>query len=583
MMKLDIQMFADGGKVVIPIEADTKSFEAQIKETENVLRRLEKKYKEFDEHQGTKRNEVAMAKLREQIEKTTNKLIGLRQKQDDLAKSNLIEIPNTMDKIGNSIGDITKKVVRWGLAVFGIRSAYMAIRQAMSSLSSENEQIATDMEYMRWILAQTLKPVVEWLIKGLYLILTLINMVTKALFRYDFLSGKGAENFKQAKINSSGVAKNLKEANKQQAKFDEMNVLSDTSSSSGAGGGVGGDLGNWEMPNFSSLEKEIENLKNKWYDFGEEMRQSLYDMPFSKWTEAFGNWDLAIYGITETVYGLWEIVTGFFEFLKGIIDIIVGLITGDTELIKQGIVEMLEGLWKFIDGTIKTILGLIHTSIGVVVGLFRTAWDIIVGILKVVGSWVYNNVIKPVGDFFSGLWNGIVDGASNGIKKIKDFFGTLPDFFRGLIKKINSLLETIGKAVGDIISGAFKGVVNGILWAIENILNNPIKAVNKLIDVINKVPGISLGKLSIFKLPRLAQGGIINMPGRGVPVGTAIGGEHGAEGVIPLTDSQQMALLGEAIGKYININATIPVYVGNRQIARELRKINAEDEFARNS
>lgn len=581
MMKLDIQMFADGGKVVIPIEADTKSFEAQIKELEDKLDTLEQEYKGALKDADFPEDEIK--KYEAEIEKTTNKLIGLRQKQDDLAKSNLVEMPNIMGKIGSSVEGITKKVVRWGLAVFGIRSAYMAIRQAMSSLSSENEQIATDMEYMRWILAQTLKPVVEWLVKGLYLILMLINMVTKALFRYDFLSGKGAENFKQAKINSSGVAKNLKEANKQLAGFDEMNVLSDTSSSSGAGGGVGGDLGNWEMPNFSSLEKEIENLKNKWYDFGEEMRQSLYDMPFSKWTEAFGNWDLAMYGITETVYGLWEIVTGFFEFLKGIIDIIVGLITGDTELIKQGIVEMLEGLWKFIDGTIKTILGLIHTSIGVVVGLFRTAWDIIVGILKVVGSWVYNNVIKPVGDFFSGLWNGIVDGASNGIKKIKDFFNTLPDFFRGLIKKINSLLETIGKAVGDIISGAFKGVVNGILWAIENILNNPIKAVNKLIDVINKVPGISLGKLSTFKLPRLAQGGIINMPGRGVPVGTAIGGEHGAEGVIPLTDSQQMALLGEAIGKFVNINATIPVYVGNRQIARELRKINAEDDFARNS
>ena len=49
-----------------------------------------------------------------------------------------------------------------------------------------------------------------------------------------------------------------------------------------------------------------------------------------------------------------------------------------------------------------------------------------------------------------------------------------------------------------------------------------------------------------------------------------------------MTDSQQMAMLGEAIGRYINVNATIPVYVGNRQIARELRKINAEDDFAFN-
>ena len=83
-------------------------------------------------------------------------------------------------------------------------------------------------------------------------------------------------------------------------------------------------------------------------------------------------------------------------------------------------------------------------------------------------------------------------------------------------------------------------------------------------------------------MPRLAKGGIINQPGRGIPVGSAIGGERGQEGVIPLTDSQQMQLLGEAIGKYINLNATIPIYMGNRQIAREIKKINAQNDFAFN-
>lgn len=73
------------------------------------------------------------------------------------------------------------------------------------------------------------------------------------------------------------------------------------------------------------------------------------------------------------------------------------------------------------------------------------------------------------------------------------------------------------------------------------------------------------------------------MPNKGTMVGNAIGGESGAEGVIPLTDSQAMETLGQAIGKYININATIPVYMGNRRIAREIKKINANQEFAYNS
>lgn len=90
----------------------------------------------------------------------------------------------------------------------------------------------------------------------------------------------------------------------------------------------------------------------------------------------------------------------------------------------------------------------------------------------------------------------------------------------------------------------------------------------------------SLGlKISI---PKLATGGIVNNPGSGVFMGSYIAGERGREGIIPLTDAQAMQQLGQEIGKWISINATIPISVGNRQIAREIRKIEAEENFAFN-
>ena len=89
-------------------------------------------------------------------------------------------------------------------------------------------------------------------------------------------------------------------------------------------------------------------------------------------------------------------------------------------------------------------------------------------------------------------------------------------------------------------------------------------------------------RLRRFNLPRMAKGGIINQPGRGVMVGSAIAGERGAEGVIPLTDSQQMELLGEAIGRYITVNASITNTMNGRVISRELQKINNENDFAYN-
>ena len=191
-------------------------------------------------------------------------------------------------------------------------------------------------------------------------------------------------------------------------------------------------------------------------------------------------------------------------------------------------------------------------------------------------------IIKPVINAFKYCWEAIKSGFKSAFEFVKSIFTSVVNFFKNIISTIVNIFKNIGTKVGYAISGAFKAVVNGVLKAIENILNFPIKQVNKLLDVINAVPGINISKLSTFNLPRLAKGGIINMPGKGVPVGSAVGGERGAEGVIPLTDSQQMALLGEAIGKYININATVPVYVGNRMVARELKRINAEDDFAYN-
>jgi len=120
----------------------------------------------------------------------------------------------------------------------------------------------------------------------------------------------------------------------------------------------------------------------------------------------------------------------------------------------------------------------------------------------------------------------------------------------------------------------------------SNELDRMVTVVQNRLAKIKGAKGLMMysAKGAILNVPKLAVGGIINRPGRGLPlaVGGAIGGERGAEAVVPLTDSQQMALLGEAIGKYVNIRAEVPVYIGNRQIAREIRNINKKDSFLYN-
>ena len=195
---------------------------------------------------------------------------------------------------------------------------------------------------------------------------------------------------------------------------------------------------------------------------------------------------------------------------------------------------------------------------------------------------IYNTVIIPIGKFFAMLWDGITNGFKVAINFIKNTFMSVVDFFRNIINTIVGLFKTIGSKVADAISSAFKSVINAVLKTVESILNKPINAINSLLDVINAVPGIDLGRLNTIKLPRLAVGGIVNLPSRGVPIGGAITGESGAEGVIPLTDTQAMETIGATIGKYITINANITNSMNGRIISRELKKINASNDFAYN-
>jgi phage-related protein len=280
---------------------------------------------------------------------------------------------------------------------------------------------------------------------------------------------------------------------------------------------------------------------------------------------------------------IWNLLKPIFTFI------------GKNAVIIGGIIAIIGGLAIAIDGIIKYFkdptwenfikiligIGVAAAGVFLIFGGIPALITLIVGAVIALGVAIYKNWDKIV-EFTEKLVEKIKDAFGVAIDWVKERFNSMVSFFSGLISKIVGLFKTIGTKVGDAIGGAFKAVINGILKAIETILNKPINAINSLLDVINAVPGINLGKLNTFNLPRLAVGGIVNMPSRGVPIGGAIAGEAGAEGVIPLTNSQAMETLGQAIGKYVTINANITNTMNGRIISRELQKVNSSSDFAFN-
>ena len=593
------------GKVVIGCELETKSFDAQIIETEMKLNRLTQAYEKASKPgKGFKKNEEALKSLSVQIEQANNKLVSLKKRQADLNK-----IPKNVSNVGSGLKNVISSVGKWAIAMFGIQSAYSAITQAMSIIGQYNEQVGADVEYIKFALASSLQPIVEWLINATYKLLILIQSLIYSIFKINIFSNATSKNFKKVQGSLDDSKKSAKEIQKSLAGFDEMNVLTDTSSKGGSGGATGAgtpqfDLSlepqeiNWDdffNSAFTAVEKTSEKIKTFISNFlntiKENIKNIMSNLGFSD--EFISTWEFMFDGIKKQ----WE---GLIDIVGGVLEIIIGVLSGDKEKILSGVQKLLEGILNVILGAIQFWLGALGMFVVAIYDtvikpiwenikeawekwkkLFSDSLDFIKDLFKqTVEKW--KEILGNVGDFFKNLWQGIKDGVGDAVQWIKDKFYSIVDFFGDIISKIVGFFKTIGTKVGDAIGGAFKSAINSVLKAAETILNTPINAINKLINKVNELPGINLGRLNTFKFPRLAKGGIINQPGRGVPVGSAIGGERGQEGVLPLTDSQQMQLLGEAIGRYVTINASIINTMNGRVISRELQKINNTNNFAFN-
>ena len=556
------------GYVVLGTKLDTKSFDAQINYIESQLQEIEHKLKQAD--MGFDVGDTM--KLEAQYEKLSQKLSTLKQKKEDLNKTDLSNVQKSIDNIGKSTSNAIKNVARWALGIFAIESAYGFVRQAMSTVSQYNEQIATDVEYIRFALGSMLQPIIEGLIQLVFRLLTYINYIAQAWFGVNLFANASTKSFEKNNNALGNSVKSAKELNKQIAGFDEMNVLNDTSSNSG--GGAGADAISLPSMDLSQWQGEVPS----WVQWIAE------------------NKDLVIAGLLGIAGGLVAINLG----LKPIQALGIGVALAGIILAIQNLIKFLqdptfENFTNIIIGIGTAIIGvgIIISSIPIIVAGVITLivativknYDYIMGLFNKLINWFETDFIGalrylfgPIGDilaqpfiFAVNVMKGAFEGLFGGIKKIVT---GIIQIFKGDFK--NGIRNVFG-GLKDILLAPFNALIIGI--------NSLIRGVNRIrFDVPDWVPGFGGKKFgfNIPQIPRLAVGGIVNMPGRGVPIGGAIAGESGREGVIPLTDSQAMETLGATIGKYININLTNITKLDNRQIAKEQKKINAQNDFAFN-
>ena len=171
-----------------------------------------------------------------------------------------------------------------------------------------------------------------------------------------------------------------------------------------------------------------------------------------------------------------------------LITALIGAFSNPTtyQAMLNGAIQLMMALIKAIPTIVEAFANAIPTIIDVITRpeniakMAMAAGTLFMAIVQAVPT-ILGALIKAFGNLVSNLWRGI-----------------------------KGLFSDIGGKIGDTVSGAIKGVINGALGLLEGFLNGPINLINGALSLINKLPGVNIGKIGRIKLPRMATGGYVD-------------------------------------------------------------------------
>lgn len=440
--------------------------------------------------------DVKINQLSNQVELMTNKLNDTKEKANDL-KDEINDSLNQKSilKYGEGFKELGKKIDKFKLKmsrligtamIFNLmRNQLTNLRNNMISLLKTNSSFSNNLNQIRANLMTTFAPIYNACLPAINSLMNALSKLTGTIAK--FVSSLFGKSLKDAKNEASGLSKALKkvknsgkEASGSLASFDKLEVIGNDNAS--------GNSDDINYDNEITYSQKILDILNAVKNFVIQNKELIIGFLYGLAAGIIAV-KLGMDGIKALAFG--TMLAGVVTLIQGIMQFIQDPSWDNFAVILQGLSLILAGVaiamlavnaanpvaWILLAIAALTTLG----------ALIIKHWDDTKAILEKVGDWIYEHVIKP----------------------IKDKFQSMISFFKNLISKIVGLFKTLGTKVGNVIGSAFKIVINGVLKSIEDILNFPVKSINKLIDVINKVPGINIGTLPTFNLPRLAKGAVI--------------------------------------------------------------------------
>lgn len=551
-------------------------------------------------------------------------------------KNQLNGVHFNTENVKQGFDKLVSSAKKLAMGIIGVRTAYNLVRKMASAYMSDNEELTNRMSANWTALGTLMSGIIEGIVNGFKKAVTAILYFAQVLTGVNYIAKANAILLKkQAKATGD-----LTKANKKlSASFDEMEVLQDTNSSSGMGSSFKADL--FDINDLSeSAKTAIEKIGNALKPVYEIIK-NIVDFAIKHPDIILGILGgLGILSLISKIMGIAGVggtgLLGLYSTLGaiaaiGTIAIVIDIISNWRKEAKE-LADTMDKIrsegQKIHDDFIKS-----ETNIDNILENSNTKRETALELLgkAVTYGWLlgdaegetYNTIVetskqidrniqKEIELYNAGekneslqqrikneIWNQYQYNLKviEALKNVGKDTSEIEELNKNLIQNYKDMGGTIDEANGKmtLLKDNSKITVEMDLntkkaeaksKSFWNVFTEPFKDLFSGIRAMFGAKGLTYGmggraKGGIY-YPKLALGGIINRPGQGVPYHGAIIGERGAEAVVPLTDSQQMALLGEAIGKFITINATVVNSMNGRVLSREIQKVQNDSNFGAN-
>ena len=617
---LRIKTKIDNSEIDGDIQKTAKKLEVAEKEASMAADKVQDLIDKLVKLPYAEAKEVDLAPIRNQIDQATlgldkanNKVEDLKGKLDKVDSKKIGNVAENMDKVTKKAKGTIKQMLNFGTSMLAFSSIF---KMAMVYFE-EHEEVANKLTSIWGVIAEMLSPITETVVNLFAKGVANLAVFIKALTGVDIIANRNARALK-------AQAKAQKSLNKEIASFDEITKQQDTQSQLDSTPDTTfktPELDTNIIEGIQNFAAEILKLKAAWDSLDPSIQKIIILLGAAGFIGLItGNTGIVI-AIGILILGIYGLINVFDKDLttsiKGLIALLgvaglVGILTGSlgvagaiagvslaffglNELINGDVSEAIEGLILLLGGAGLAgafIGGLKGASVGVAIAS-------VILILRSFSDLLSGDTTREIKGFIelvtgtAGLivtLNLIRGGAITGLLGIVTPLTIVAAGFAALAagiylvsknwKDMNGLERTIS-ILGLIAIAA--ATAAGAIGALQSAWSLGLAAAAIVAGTAAIGYSISqANKRAQENIPKLAVGGIVNNPGKGVPVGGAIAGEAGREGVIPLTDSTAMMQLGQEIGKWITVNVLNNTYLDSRVIQRKTEQRRNELAFATN-